>query len=205
MAWFGVFASNLAGSLFWPLLLVTILGVVIGIHTYLSRSRLQEHSSNWNLATGRMHLILQSLTIGWFLWACLNAVPEPDYIYKTKIVAKEVTVAAKFQDVYKQCVDDTDIVDEEGYRDPSAIDAACTERSWSLVNMKPITKIVYKDRIKYVPMADDARYRDVFNTCMGKDLQEGGWSVDNATIPAADMRQKRIQLCHEQAKEVIED
>ena len=78
-----------------------------------------------------------------------------------------------------------------------------------LVGKAPSVRTVVKVVPKPVLAPKEARYRTLFNTCMGKDVvvvrkDEGNmdaWTLSEQE--GAGARDRRIKLCHDQAKEVV--
>ena len=112
MDWIGAFADGLADGLFWPFVALTVVAGFVGFGSFFYREddKPAFGSPEYNNATWRIHVAVQGTVIMWLVWALLNAVPDPDYMVKTKVVerVKEVSVAATYDEAYKDCVDRVD-------------------------------------------------------------------------------------------------
>lgn len=206
MDWIGAFAANLADGLFWPFVVLSIVAAVVGLQSFVERqqNRYEYLSHEYGNTTWRMHAAVQGALAMWISWALLAAVPEPDYIYKTKTVEVEkiVNEAVDFNEAYKACMDTrwTDTLDDKPQ------EAFCNTTAKELVLGKPNVKIVEKPVVKKVYYTRATQYRTLFNTCMGKDVQEGGWAIEHSKDKTAEeFRNERIKLCDAQITKVLND
>lgn len=192
MEWFGAFADGIAGAIFWPFVILSIIAVITGIAGAIKHFDTPyasgERATANTLFVGAVH----SLIFMWGLWAIAEGFPEPNYMMKEKEVIKEVTVASEFQEVFGKCM-------YEGTRYIQTDDDqenAILERCTTTANEQVHGQLAPKEQ----------RYRTLFNTCMGADVTGGGsWSVDGERPgEGAPLRQERIKLCHAQVKEIIQ-
>jgi hypothetical protein len=154
MEWFGVFASNIAAGLFWPFVVATVTSVIAIIWCQTIKDRYQYGSAQYSGASWTQHTALQGTVIAWFLWAILNAVPQPDYTVKQVEVVKRVSVMDDFAEAYNKCMD------ARQHRD------YCTklaEKTSGVVKLAPTKKVV---RTVYRIAPPDFRYKNLYTTCM---------------------------------------
>lgn len=209
----GHFAVTLSGYLFWPFIAATVVGALIGVISWIQRDG--EYGPNYGSAqysnaTWRMWASAQSLAIMWIIYAILAAVPSPDYQIKEVQKIVEKSVDAEYYTAYSECRDimGSDTF-QNGLKDEHIF---CDKRALQFVNLQPEVRTITKKEVvtKYRDRPEELRYQRIFNTCMGKDLTENGWSIsydahekELAKMTEAEMRNLRIEMCHKNAKEVV--
>lgn len=199
MNFFMEFANNLGVALTIISAGLTLVAMLVGIYAYEQRPKTTFGSVEYSNYTFQMWTALQGTVIVWVITAIISAVPTPDYIYREKIktqtkkvyVDRPVTVEKKvyvrknwkYPDAYQAC-----------YEIQSATRSQCHTAALFASNPNLTVRVVYKKD----------PYRDLFNTCMGKDVIAGGWNLDEAEgqTDGRQLRTERIALCHKQAMEV---
>lgn len=210
MDWFGVFAAGLASSFFWPFVFLTAASAY-AVHWGEEQKRKFNYGSA-EYSTGKyvQYAAIQSIAIMWLVWGILNAVPEPNYTIKKVEVVKEVNVGAKYDDVLTDCMYAIHRYTNSSEIDENKIADKCMKQAQDIALGKP--RVLEKIVEKPVLMPKEQRYRTLYNTCMGGDLDTTsgsnsgirGWSVDDEEGKSGTQyRQERIELCHKQVKEIV--
>lgn len=193
------FASNLADGLFWAMLPLTAAATLIGILSWSKRDfgydRLAPHSSDYINATWRMHTAAQGIVLMWLIWGIINAVPEPDYIYRDRIVEKKVNAASTYFDVFERCKKDMGndfTLEERKFCDDRAL---VLSKPGAVLVRHPKAKTITKTVVKYRPDP----YQQLFDNCIRKYPTV---YADHESLE--ENISDRIRLCHSQAKDVRE-
>lgn len=105
---FQEFAATLAATSFWPLVAFTAFSVSVMIFSYFARSKTQIFKDvEYDNSTWRMFTFGQMTIAFWVIWFLVDAVPNPNYIYQTKVVEKIVNTntATTYKEGVKACID----------------------------------------------------------------------------------------------------
>lgn len=203
MEWFGAFALGLSNAFFWPFIGLTILCGAALFWADDQKQRNQYGSAEYSTAGHVQHGALQGVVIMWLLWGIVSAVPEPNFIEKVKQVevVKEVKVTENFTEALSNCIYEIDNrVGDEQMSDKAIFDY-CNTKVSNLIQGKP--QIVEKIVEKPVLMPKEQRYRTLYNTCMGGDLDVTNEGVKGWSAGSNQERDKRIAQCHAQVKEIV--
>ena len=158
--WLSAYAGNIADTMFWPMIVATIvLGLVVGA-ALDDRSRHDFLSEKYGSATWRIHAGTQGIVIMWILFTVLSAVPEPNYNVRTKTVEveKEVNTAVKFDDAFDMCMANQRASDVSG----STKVAKCEKQA--LLFTMPDVKVVKMTRT----IIKRNSYTTYFDNCIRK-------------------------------------
>lgn len=198
MNFFMEYMNNLGSYAVWVAILLTVLGALIGVTAYEARPKTQYGSVEYSNYTYQMWTSLQGVILMWVLVLAILAVPSPNYIYRTKtvdrIVYKDRIVPKNVvRTVYRDKVEKYAQAFDRCYASASTTKAGCHVIALYASNPKLNTRVVYKKD----------PYRTLFNTCMGKDLIETGWGLDEEAgqVDGRQLRTERIALCHKQVME----
>ncbi len=204
MNYAGEFAANLAGAMFWPLIVISIFAVIVLIYGEVQKEDSQFGSGKHGLARFAQHVATQGTLLLWGIYIVASAVPAPDYIHKETVreVVKEVRISDDFATAYANCMKPM----RQNGRDDEIDSGICDTMAKEMVLGKPETIVKTETVTEEVLAPREARYQALFNTCMGGDRAEGPWRIhepEDGSATIAELRDRRIQLCHAQTKEVL--
>jgi hypothetical protein len=189
------YANNLADGLYPFIIGLTLVGVMVGLISWLQRDFKDSDpylygSDRYVNATWRMMASAQGVVLMWLVWSVVNAVPEPNYIYqeRVKTVVKEVNTATNYFEVYDECIErrrklDTSREDDAKFCDNRAILATKPNAILRITVPKTVVKTVT------VPSS----YSKLYEDCMKP------FSARNNQTPDIEMRQAMDQ-CDSQAR-----
>jgi hypothetical protein len=180
ISWASVFAHNLAEQFFWPLILLSMVAIGIGVHAFWIR--LGDYDIQAKLdAKWRQWTCAQGLVIAWVIWGLLGAVPQPGFLIKTVMVPQIVyrDRLYRYETAYQTCRHDIG----DAYLKSDA-DRLCHDRAVTALN--PEVKLI----VRQVTVTKPDPYLNIFTTCMGDTRVEPNVLAD------------RTKLCHAQAMQV---
>lgn len=172
--WLSAYAGNIADIMFWPMMASTFVLAALIITSFDNRGRHEYMSAEYGAATWRIHAGTQGIAVMWLLFILFSAVPEPNYLVKTKTVEveKEVNVAVEYDEAFDMCMSNQYESSMSGTRKVSK----CEKQALMLAN--PDLKVVESVRTIY----KRDTYRTLYDNCMNG-------SKDNA----------KVALCHRAA------
>lgn len=212
ISWLSQFAVNLADFLIFPVVGGTIVAAIIAFWSLKDRAKNKYAFGSIEFTESRWRTMVaaQGTLIMWIVWGLLNAVPEPNYQIKEVQVVRTVTIKKNVIGTYNQAYD----ICADNFRSQgimsNKVDAVCNRRAMLLTYpglkmVKQTVTVPAKPKVIIKYRTDP--YRTLYNTCMGQDLEEHGWTMPSQeeiiasgnAKTAADYRNERIQLCHDNA------
>lgn len=156
------YANNLSDNLLWMIIPLTIIGIGIGIHSWIVRDREYQYGSDrYSNATWRMMTCAQGIVISWIIWVLISAIPEPDYIIQERIVEKPVSQMMTYFEAFDACMER---YQKEKFCDNRAILFTKPNSILQVTN----TRIVEKKVIQHDP------YAKLYADCTSKLVNETG-------------------------------
>lgn len=106
--WLSQYALNLYDTMFWPMVVLTVVSAIIAFHSYAYRGGKKAPpfgSIEYASATWRIWACVQGIVIGWLFMGIVGSVPPLDYQTKVVYKYKERSAVSTYDQVFSQCVD----------------------------------------------------------------------------------------------------